>query len=62
MKGTLNYKEYSCPCGGRAFRKKIDLVNKGFFKSKMIFTYYYECWDCDIVSGEYEADITDKCK
>ncbi|HDY66572.1 MAG TPA: hypothetical protein ENH85_02145 [Candidatus Scalindua sp.] len=62
MKGTLNYSEYSCPCGGRIERRRVSTINHGFWKSKIIFTYYYECHDCDITSVEYEADITHKYK
>jgi hypothetical protein len=58
MKGELNYSEYICPCGGRTERRKVSTEDKGFFKHKWIFTYYYECCDCEMVSGDYEADIT----
>ena len=77
MKGTLNYSEYSCPCGGRTERRKVDVRTEpegksfinflsadlfGIIPHETIFTYYYECMDCDITSEEYEADITHKFK
>ena len=62
MKGELNYSEYSCPCDGRISRRKHDLVNKGFFKDKYIFYYYYECDMCGKTSGMYEADITEQVR
>ena len=62
MKGILNYSEYRCPCDGRTERRKIDLKNIGFFKTKMIFTYYYHCQMCGEDSNQYEADITEQCK
>ena len=62
MKGILNYSEYNCPCGGRTERRKVDVVTLGFWRKRNIFRYYYECMDCDIISNEYEADITHKFK
>jgi len=59
---TVNYNEYSCPCGGRTYRRKVSTKNVGFWKAKYIFTYYYECDYCDITSGYYEADITHEFK
>ena len=60
MKGTLNYKEYTCTCGGRTERRSIDVTAKGFFKVKYTVLYYYECMNCDITSTTFEADITHK--
>ena len=60
MKGILHYSEYTCECKGRIERRKLDTHNKGFFKPKIIFYYYYECMDCGKTSEVYEADITHK--
>ena len=58
----MNYSEYNCPCGGRIDRVKVSTKNIGIFKDKIIFTYYYECTNCDIVSKHFKADITHKFK
>ena len=58
----MNYSEYNCPCGGRIERRKVSTKNVGFFKSKYIFTYYYECMDCGQTSDYYKTDITHKFK
>ena len=62
MKGTLNYKEYKCPCGGEIYRRKVSTEWRGFFNRRAIFTYYYECPFCGRNSEYYEADITDKVR
>ncbi len=62
MKGELNYKEYSCPCGGRVERRKDKKFTLGFFKVITTFVYYYECMDCEILSELYECDITEQVK
>jgi len=56
----MNYSEYSCPCGGRIERRKIDTVNRGFFRDKIIFIYYYQCQMCGVESTTFETDITHK--
>ena len=61
-KKGLNYSEYKCPCGGHTQRRHVSTKPKGFFKVRMIFTYYYECTFCGKVSEHYQADVTHKYK
>ena len=58
--GTLNYREYKCLCGGRINRRNVSTITKGIFKIRTIYTYYYECNNCERISEYYEIDVTDR--
>ena len=58
--GTLNYREYNCPCGGRINRMSIGTESRGFWKRKRIYIYYYLCSKCASASESYEYNVTDR--